>query len=87
MSAKKSITVQVILRLFIIIIFFMAVFITFSIIAETNKVNDSMKKQADVILNRASNSLIQPLWNFDEEQVLKILSLEMEEQNLFAIII
>ena len=87
MSAKKSITVQVILRLFIIIIFLMGLFITLSIKAETDKVNNSMRKQADIILNRASNSLIQPLWNFDEDQVLKILSLEMEEQNLFAIII
>lgn len=82
---KKPISRKIITIITVIIIVIMTFWAGVSLFLERKAAYRSLDETANLSIERLSNSLVFPLWNFDDEQVDKILESELQERNFTAI--
>ncbi len=52
---------------------------------EKRKILHNMTTSIDIIGTRLANTLIVPIWNFDQEQIENVIKLEMADKNVYSI--
>lgn len=87
MKIKRSISAKVVIILIISNIVIMTGLGIISYINQRNQTKKDIDKRAEQILNRLANSLLHPLWYFNNIEIEKIINLEMADENVLAIII
>lgn len=82
---KSSISVKIILILFITILFSMALFGFIHFLIQNNDLKKSMISAVKSSSVRLSETLINPIWNFQDAEIEKILKLETTNPHIIAI--
>jgi len=84
---KKSITYKVAIILLIAIVIIMAGTGIVSYLLRASSDLSAIRKESNNIKNRLSNSLRDPVWNYDDFQISTVIELEMQNENVLAIIL
>ena len=80
--SQKIILIQI-----IIIIIIMLIFGAYTYNAKNTELVDSYNKNREILEIRLARNIVQPLWNFDNETVIEIIKLELNDENIVAIIL
>ncbi len=87
MKNNLTLGTKFIIILTIVIILGMFIFGLLFYLIEKNNYKSNLKNEAEEVLFRVVNHMELPLWNFDEEQIDKIIRLEMKNKNIYSIIV
>ena len=85
MKKKHSITFKVVIILFLTIFITMFIFSAVSLVLESATIRKDINDSIIAVSERMSNSLINPIWNFQNEEVEKIVLLEIINNSIRAI--
>lgn len=84
---KGAIQIKISLSIMVITTIILSGYFVFSYVSNNKKLTDELDQFTDIVSIRLSQSLIMPLWEVDEEQVLNIIDSEMLTKQIYAVIV
>ncbi len=74
---QVSIVTKIIIAFFLFTILFMTIVNTVYLIFDINKIQKELNKEYDMVFDRMTYNLSNPVWNLDEESIIKVISFEL----------
>ena len=84
---KKSVLLKTILIVTVSVVAFLTVFGHFNYTFEKARLLSETKRRQQVKFKRISNSLVEPLWSYDESATRRIISFDEPNQEIVAIVV